>query len=101
MTRYTMNAARALEIIKEIAAQRRRWGKQMAPPYTMPQLLEAIELLDEAGQFEPAVADTGKLRRQLQAANARETRLRQQLAEHSTESKPSQDGDADHAAAQQ
>ena len=88
--RYTVTPAKALQMVQEICAARQKWGKQASPPYSVVQILEAIELLGLAGYFASPPEETAKLRKQLSMAAARETRLRKLLK--------SQNGDTDHGA---
>lgn len=77
MSRYTMSVAKATALLKDCAAARVKWGKKTSPPYTVAQIMEALELVSENGFFEERVdpAELTKLRRQLSAANARVARL--------------------------
>lgn len=78
MSRYQMNAEKALAILNEAADARLRWGKQASIPYSMQQIMEAIELVKAEGWLgKPQIndEDVTKLKRQLAAANARVARL--------------------------
>lgn len=77
MSRYTMSLAKATTLLQECGVARTRWGKHVNPPYTTAQIMEALELVTEAGLFEPRISadEVTKLRRQLSAANARAARL--------------------------
>lgn len=73
-----MSAEKALSILNEAADARLRWGKQASIPYSMTQVMEAIELVKAEGWLgKPQITeeDVTKLRRQLAAANARVSRL--------------------------
>jgi hypothetical protein len=80
-----MTAEKGLTILQEIVAQRLRWGRQTAPPYTIAQIMEALELVSAAGFLgkpKYAEADVILLRRQLGAAKSR---LRKHLGKDVTE----------------
>lgn len=82
MTRYTMSQEKAHTILREVAVARSRWGKQASPPYTMLQIMEAVERVVGAGALEPPSVtedDVIKLRRQLGASKSRETKLLKRL----------------------
>ena len=71
-----MTPERAREIARDVAAARRKWGKQVNPPYSAAQLYEVLELLDDASYFEKEPADLHaalvRIARQDGAAKARE-----------------------------
>lgn len=75
-----MTLEKARSLVKDVAFARRRWGRQTSPPYTVTQLMEALELLDDAGVLDVDTAEVTRLKRQLGAAKSREMRLRKQLA---------------------
>jgi len=77
--RLPMPKTRAIQIAKEIAGARKKWGKQANPPYKLDQIMDAIVTLDASGAFEDQKAPEGpspeeitKLRRQLAACTNRE-----------------------------
>ncbi len=79
MKPLTLDKARTMA--KEIAAARRKWGRQANPPYTIEQISEALQILDEEGFLEPAKyteEDITKLKRQIGAAKSRAIRLLKQ-----------------------
>ena len=89
MSRFSMKPQTALKVLQDVVAQRARWGKQTAPPYTTAQLMEALELVTAAGWLgKPTYteADVVLLRRQLGAAKSR---LRKHLGKESS----TEDGD--------
>ncbi len=74
--RLPMPKTRAIVLAKEIAAARRKWGKQANPPYSLHQIMDAIVTLEAEGAFEPTPVDAGAV-----ATTPEEvTKLRRQLA---------------------
>lgn len=68
-----MTVDKAVEIVKQIADARKRWGKYAYPPYTQAELMDALVVLHEAGRFDaPSDEEITKLRRQLAACQNRE-----------------------------
>lgn len=77
-----MKLETALGIAKEIAAQYKRWGKQTNPPYTLPQMMEALAALDTHGHFDGNLSEElTKTKRQLAASGAREAALKKRIEE--------------------
>lgn len=78
-----MLLARALTILTDTAAARKRWGKNASTPYHADQMMEAILTVQDAGHFEPVVdpAEVTKLRRQLAACENREKGRKQRDGE--------------------
>lgn len=79
LTRDIMSVEKAIAITKEVAKARIKWGKLASPPYTVPQIMDAIAALANAGLLEAKPAEEGpspeevtKLRRQLAACTNRE-----------------------------
>lgn len=70
----SMTLVRALLILQDVAAARKRWGKNASSPYHADSIMEAIHLANEAGHFAQLVppADVTLLRRQLAACQNRE-----------------------------
>ena|SRR5579859_3117711 len=72
---------KAVVMAKAIASARRKWGRQANPPYTIEQISEALQILDDAGLLAPAKyteEDITKLKRQIGAAKSRAIRLLKQ-----------------------
>lgn len=72
-----MTLEKAKQIILEIAAARKKWGKQANPPYTIHQIMEAMvliapELSKEAPEQLITAEELTKLRRQYAACQNRE-----------------------------
>jgi hypothetical protein len=74
MSKNTMNLPTALKVLKAVAVNRAKWGKQASPPYTMAQVMEALELAHNAELLEERVGkeEITKLKRQLAACTNRE-----------------------------
>jgi len=70
-------------MLQQVAKARRRWGKNVNPPFTPSQMMEAIELADDQGVFNPSVSpeEATKLRRQLAACENREKARRKREGE--------------------
>lgn len=70
----SMTLARALLVLTDVAAARKRWGKNASSPYHADQIMEAIHLANEGGHFAQVVPpeEVTKLRRQLAACQNRE-----------------------------
>lgn len=50
--RYTLTPEKAIILLKDVAAARHKWGKNVSPPVKEAVLLEAIELAADAGCFD-------------------------------------------------
>lgn len=70
----SMTIGRALGILTDTAAARKRWGKNASTPFHADQIMEAIYIANEAGHFAQHVSpeEVTKLRRQLAACTNRE-----------------------------
>lgn len=75
-----MPHAKAIRIAEEIAAARKKWGKQANPPYNLHTIMDAIVVLEAQGLLKgtqptpegPSPEEVTKLRRQLAACQNRE-----------------------------
>ena len=73
----TMRLAKARSIVLEIAAARKKWGKQANPPYSIHQIMDALvalsdELNKPADECGATPEEATRLRRQLAACQNRE-----------------------------
>lgn len=68
-----MKLDRAHTIVRDVVIARKRWGRQADLPYTLEELMDALMLLHDAGNFDaPSAEEVTKLRRQLAACQNRE-----------------------------
>lgn len=83
MSKYTISTPEAYKILRVVATNRAKWGKQASPPYTMATIMEALELVVADGALDPDLktdqAELTKLRRQLAACTNREKSRRPAL----------------------
>jgi hypothetical protein len=80
MAKITMTVEQASILAKSIVSGRKRWGLQYTLPVLLSDLLDALVVLDSAGNFDgPTQAELNLTKRQLTAALAREAKLRKQL----------------------
>lgn len=71
----TVDQARAMA--QQAAIGLKKWGAQYSPPYAKDQLVEALGVLENAGNWDgPTKAELTKANRQLAACNARYERLK-------------------------
>jgi hypothetical protein len=85
MAKITMTVEQASILAKSIVSDRKRWGLQYTLPVLLSDLLDALVVLDSAGNFDgPTRAELNLVKRQLTAAQAREAKLRKQLAGEDT-----------------
>lgn len=85
MSKYFIKPERAIPMLQELAVASRKWGKNLSVPYSVPQIIEAIELADAQGVFEPRDEVISKeevtlLRRQLAACQNREKARKHDVA---------------------
>lgn len=68
-----MSLDKAHKVVKDVVTARRRWGRQASLPYSTEELMDALMLLSEAGNFDaPTAEEVTKLKRQLAACQNRE-----------------------------
>lgn len=80
MSKITMTYAQAAILAQNIVTGRKRWGLQYSLPVTPADLLDALVVLHDAGNFDgPTKEQLTLVKRQLTAALAREAKLRKQL----------------------
>ena len=77
MSKYFLKPQQAVPLLKEIAVQSRKWGKNLKLPYSQAQIVEAIQLADDQGLIAgandgPTKEEVTLLRRQLAACQNRE-----------------------------
>ena len=76
MTSYLVQPEKAVPLLQELAAARRRWGRNCRPPYRLEQILDALVLAEDQGALKvpdgPSKEEVTKLRRQLAACLNRE-----------------------------
>ena len=69
----TMTFDKAAAIVLNVIAGRKRLGKQYLPPYILDDILDALVMVHEQGNFDgPSKDEVTKIRRQLAAALNRE-----------------------------
>lgn len=78
MSRYSIKPENALPMLRSLAAASRKWGKQASAPFSMYEIMQAIEIADERGfldvKREEVISkeEVTLLRRQLAACQNRE-----------------------------
>lgn len=86
MPKIAMTYAQAAILAQSIVTGRKRWGLQYSLPVNQSDLLDALVVLHDAGNFDGPTKDQLTLvKRQLTAALAREAKLRKQLGEAGTD----------------
>lgn len=83
MMKERMSLSRAREIAQSIASAHKRYGAQLAPPFPTYEIIEALIVLENHGNWNaPTRDELTKANRQLAAAEARAAKCAKKQEQH-------------------